>query len=804
MRKTVFIFFTFILFISGLKAQNYFLEEIQNNPANDVKYGYKFRIRNYLDSLEQINSDKVVFDSDSARRAYYQQIISNINYSIKLNPDNPENYVLKGIYKSALYEYDSAEILMNKAIEINPDYAEAYLERGVLHLTRYEIRKGISDFKTALKIDPEYTDAIYNLGYVYFQQGKYNQAKKYFEQAVSVYPYHYQSYIQLGYLYLIENNFENSAKNYDKAIEINPFEPTGYNLRGQMYLYQNDVAKAKADFEKSISLDPSNYSVIFILAYVEMEYENLEKGFEILSEGTRILNRFTFSNRISDYGEAEINDIIVNYKEYTRGYPADIKNVIDNSLKNILENKDLYKVHFMLKEAIKKDSTLILPRRLYINNLYKTGRIYANIEEVDALLEKDSTLAYVILLKGSILSDMDKYRESIEYYNKVIELKPDYSYAYAMRAWSEFRQGKVESAYADVELSMKDVTPYLAAINVKAVLLDALNRYQESLDLYSLAINYFPGQAFLYNNRALTYLEVHDKEKAIEDCNKAIEISPQYSMPYSTRGNIYLGMGEYNKALKDYDKAIELNLGDKYAVHSKANALLEMKDNDKAIELYENMIEKGINVKDNYLGLSQIYFEMEDYEMAVQKATEAISVDESYLDAYIQRARAKSELDEVESALSDLDHVLSIDSSHLNALFQKAHIYSQNDEIEKSIMEYMKIIEIDSTSHVAYGNIGWNYYLAEQYEECIKWSEKAVSIDNEALYARYNIALAYLCMGDFEKSKELYQECYDLNKQIEEPIRDGAIKDLKDLIEKGSNVENAKLILKNIFKVNDI
>ena len=79
-----------------------------------------------------------------------------------------------------------------------------------------------------------------------------------------------------------------------------------------------------------------------------------------------------------------------------------------------------------------------------------------------------------------------------------------------------------------------------------------------------------------------------------------------------------------------------------------------------------------------------------------------------------------------------------------------------------------------------------------------------MSIDNEALYARYNIALAYLCMGDFEKSKELYQECYDLNKQIEEPIRDGAIKDLKDLIEKGSNVENAKLILKNIFKVNDI
>ena len=94
-----------------------------------------------------------------------------------------------------LFEYDSAEILMNKAIEIDPDYAEAYLERGALFLTRREIKNSISDFKTALKIDPNYTDAIYNLGYVYFQLKNYDQAKKYFEKAISVFEYHYQSYI---------------------------------------------------------------------------------------------------------------------------------------------------------------------------------------------------------------------------------------------------------------------------------------------------------------------------------------------------------------------------------------------------------------------------------------------------------------------------------------------------------------------------------------------------------------------------------------------------------------------------------
>lgn len=803
MRK-VFLLLIGIAFYTGLYGQNYFLEEIQNSPVNDIKEGYRFRITNYLDSLEQQNAATQVFDSDSAQRAYYKQIIANIDYNINLDPQNPENYLLKGIYKSALYEYDSAEILLNKAIDLNPDYAEAYLERGVLYLTKYDIRKSISDFKKALKINPEYTDAIYNLGYVYFQEGKYNQAKKYFEQAVEIYPYHYQSYIQLGYLYLIENDFDNSLINYNKAIEIKPFEPTGYNLRGQMYLYQNKIEEAKADFKKSIALNPSNYRIILTLAYIEMQFGDLEHGIEILSEGTRILNKFTFSNRINDYAEAEINDITVHYKEYTKGYPEDIKTVLNQCLKLLLENKQLYQVHFKLKEIIKKDSTLILPQRLYVNNLYKTGRIYANIEAVDALLQKDSTLAYVYVLKGDILANMDKYRESVSYYDKAIELAPQYSYAYAMRAWSKYRQGKVESAYNDVEQSMKNVTPFLAAVNIKAVLLDALNRYQESLDLYSLAINYFPGQAFLYNNRALTYLEVHKREKALEDCNRAIELSPNYSAPYSIRGNIYLDMGDYKKALKDYDKAIELNPGDKYAVHTKANALLEMDESDQAIELYHKMINEGINVPDNYLGLAQVYYSLEKYNESVKNASRALEFDTTFLGAYIQRARAKSEIEEVESALNDLDRVLKIDSTHINALFEKSRIYSDHDEVKKSIQTLLRIIEIDSTSHVAYGNIGWNYYLLENYEECIKWSEKAISIDKEALYAMYNIALAYLCMDDFEKSKKLYQQYYQLNVELDEPIREGAIQDLKDLIDKGYKVENAKYILKNIFNTNDI
>jgi len=802
MRKITILLILLFFGIQEMNAQNYFLKEIQNNPAEDVKYGYKFRIKNYLDSLEKIDDNKQVFENDSAKQQHYRGIISNIDLNIKHNPDNAENYVYKGMYKSLLYEYDSAKLLLDKAIEINPNYAEAYLERGVLNITRLETKKGISDFKKALKINPEYTDAIYNLGYVYFQQGNYKQAKTYFEEAISKFKYHYQSYIQLAYIYLIEQDYERSNQNYSMAIEINPFEPLAYNLRGQMYLYQGNIEKAKLDLEKSLTLDPSNYSIIFMLAYIEMELGNLEHGIELISSGTKILNKFTYADKISDYSEAEMNDILVNYEKYAQAYSDETKEKLNTCLRNILQNKELYNTIFLLKGILENDAGLILPKRLLLYNQVKTGNIFTIEKEIDELLELDSSLAYVHVLKGEILQEKYKFNESVSCYTMAIKLKPDYSYAYSARAWANYKQGKIEPAYEDVEIALKDVPPYLAAINVKAVLLDALYKPNESIELYSLAINYFPNYPFLYTNRALTFLKIHDYEKALEDCNLAIDIAPNYYLPYTTRGNIYLSQDENFKAIKDFNKALELSPFDLNTVLSKSRAYQESGNPEKSEEMFKDLIEKGVDTKYWYHALAEVYNTMEKYELAIENLTKAILLDNTFLDAYITRARSKSSIDDIDGAIKDLDYVLNIDIANIGALFEKAMIYSRNGEYEKSNQEYLKIIDINTnTSFSAYGNIGWNYYLEGKYEECINWSEKAVEIDSEAFFAMYNIALSYLCLGEYEKSIELYNEYYNLDKDINNEVHDGAIKDLKDLIEENKHEEKARFILENVFNV---
>lgn len=106
---------------------------------------------------------------------------------------------------------------------------------------------------------------------------------------------------------------------------------------------------------------------------------------------------------------------------------------------------------------------------------------------------------------------------------------------------------------------------------------------------------------------------------------------------------------------------------------------------------------------------------------------------------------------------------------------------------------------------IIYGNAGWERYLEGDFSGCITLSEKAYAIDPVvALYARYNIALCHVRLGFIDKAKTLYTELENAPYKIDAKNREGSIQDLKDLINKGVNVDAATSILKDIFKIKDI
>ncbi|NNL20468.1 MAG: hypothetical protein HKO83_03945 [Ignavibacteriaceae bacterium] len=145
-----------------------------------------------------------------------------------------------------------------------------------------------------------------------------------------------------------------------------------------------------------------------------------------------------------------------------------------------------------------------------------------------------------------------------------------------------------------------------------------------------------------------------------------------------------------------------------------------------------------------------------------------------------------------------------VDITSCNLYDELGWFYYKKDKYATAIIFYELAAANDSNCDHVYGNLGWNYYLTGDYNKCIENSEKAVQKDSTALYAHYNIALAYLCNGEVEKAKSLYTDVVEFNHTLGRDINEGAIIDLKDLIDKDFMKDEAETILKEIFKVKDI
>ncbi|CAD8092570.1 unnamed protein product [Paramecium primaurelia] len=73
------------------------------------------------------------------------------------------------------------------------------------------------------------------------------------------------------------------------------------------------------------------------------------------------------------------------------------------------------------------------------------------------------------------------------------------------------------------------------------------------------AVEINPYYSLAYFNKALLYQNIGEKDKALNDYNKAIQLDPNDAEAYYNRAILYQEIGENEKALNDFNQAFQLN-----------------------------------------------------------------------------------------------------------------------------------------------------------------------------------------------------------------------------------------------------
>ncbi len=226
-----------------------------------------------------ITGKKQVFESDFIEPLTPEQtenVEEEIEYLRRETARDPDNaalhrrlavyYRIVGTPRSRLLSIEEIE----KAIELEPDDPINYVEKGLTNLSRSFIGEAEENFRTALGIDEDCFYCWYHLGRIkkeeYLKTMCYpddlKAALHYFHKAYKLRPRHDDTLFNLAFLHLWRNMYR-TARNYaEEALEYYPDDPRFHDLLGTIDLHQGKFEEAEREFSKALELtDDENRAV---------------------------------------------------------------------------------------------------------------------------------------------------------------------------------------------------------------------------------------------------------------------------------------------------------------------------------------------------------------------------------------------------------------------------------------------------------------------------------------------------------------------------------------------------------------
>lgn len=173
--------------------------------------------------------------------------------------------------------------------------------------------------------------------------------------------------------------------------------------------------------------------------------------------------------------------------------------------------------------------------------------------------------------RGRLLLQSGKFDEAIETLSKALELlPPDERNAHVVsltRAQAYIGKGDLDSAWKDVRRVLQsdqaDGESKATALQLRGILNMRRNRVSKAREYFTDAIKTPHTNPRLrsscFANRAISYINLDQPDRAISDLNKAIELDPESAFAYAARAMAHLRHDKIEMAREDTERALSMH-----------------------------------------------------------------------------------------------------------------------------------------------------------------------------------------------------------------------------------------------------
>lgn len=310
---------------------------------------------------------------------------------------------------------------------------------------------------------------------------------------------------------------------------------------------------------------------------------------------------------------------------------------------------------------------------------------------------------------------------------------------------------KSTNKYLD-ELLM--LTPNLLTANLlKAELLYASEKWLDSKIYFSRVLELFPNSSFALVERGLCNKELHLRDNAKEDLERAVKLTPNYTYAWNELGRIYHDVENFRKGIYYYRKAVESNPYYQWAYGNLGLCYSKIGMKDSALYYYNKALDLNPQSAKYYNNKGNVYYDDKNYGEAVYNYSKAIELVSSKDYYWKDRGNAYYYMDSMELAIKDFSKAYALNQQNDYVLKKLGDCYLARQSWTKAIGYYDKAIKIAPEYENAISSRGYCYLQLKEYNLALLDFNKSIELDPEWEYCWLSRADCWIKMKNYRAAE---------------------------------------------------
>lgn len=694
--------------------------------------------------------------------------LDNVDLAVRIEPDNPSVWFLKGEIAYAAKNWDGALSSYKRTVELDPGHIDARIGRAAALIEIRQENVAIADVDKVLDEIPNHTAALYLKVLILARVKDRDGGKEIIKQASNaltminpaLFETHPPTVLLAGVIRFAENNFDEAEIHLTHYIQFDPKSVFARKLLGKILLNKGDFEVASAVLKPAVDIKPNDAQLLAML------------GIAYLNRGKHDQATALFENAV----------------KLTPDEPGLLTNLAISRFAAGQEEKAFEE----LKNAMAKNSKEIKTGAILAYLHLKQGKFDEAIEITDRMLAIEPENPLLLNLAGVGYLGKKEYALAKIRFDKALEKNPAFAPALMNLAQIDWLEGNFDFAKARLK-------KILATDPKNVDVMVRLSRVAEARDRLDEAISWLE-KIDSFNEKAVIpqahlvdlYLKITKPDIALATAERLNYRDPTNFAIIMKLGEAQMAMDQHSKAVETFKTAAVLSAKSADRLYQVARKQLSAKDYDGAretliqgvqlspghvplvsalvyLDINENRLDEALsranmlqldnsNSIAGYILAGDVQLRMKRPEVALMAYKKAEKKNDSAMVA-ARIFQADKEIRGIKKALKTLEDWTRTRPADVIGKQTLAHAYVEAGQLTKAREFHEKLLENYPNNSQLLNGLAW-IYQQQGDPRALSYAEKAYKLSPNEASVLDTLGWVLIQKGEPAKALKHLREAY--------------------------------------------